>query len=77
MKKSETLQLSLDMPTLKFLNARAAQLLSVTAVMAVINLTTPNVSIVKKQCILMATMLTGAAVMDACLLLIAGNMSCP
>lgn len=27
--------------------------------------------------ILMATMLTGAAVMDAALLLIAGNMSCP
>lgn len=27
--------------------------------------------------ILMATMLAGAAVMDACLLLIAGNMSCP
>lgn len=27
--------------------------------------------------ILMATMLTGAAVMDACLLLVAGNMSCP
>ena len=27
--------------------------------------------------ILMATMLTGAAVMDAALLLVAGNMSCP
>lgn len=27
--------------------------------------------------ILMSTMLTGAAVMDCCLLLIAGNMPCP
>lgn len=27
--------------------------------------------------ILMSTMLTGAAVMDCCLLLIAGNMQCP